>query len=530
MYIHDSGQLGFPNFLLPFEGQLDPQNPWLVLSRLIPWEEFEGHYASRFSSSQGAPAKSFRMALGALIAKERLGCSDEALVQQVLENPCLQCFLGLESFTTKAPFEASLLSHFRQRLGEKLVGAVNESVIRKLRADSLGEDVASDAPPASCRSESEGEADPDTAEGEQEQLQLRREGRLVVDATCAPADIPYPTDTKLLNTAREQSESLIDELHKSRHGNSPKPRTQRRKLRRQWLEFIKLKKPSTKRIRKFKRVLPGSLQRNLGHLEALLDEVGLERLDCHHHKMLLVIKEVYRQQKQMFDLRSKRTDHRIVNLFQPHIRPLVRGKAGANTEFGAKLSASVENGYFVLHHTSFENFNESTHLIEQVQAYKKRSGCWPESVHADRIYRTQANRKWCLERGIRLSGPRLGRPPKDETLRKEQKRQQAQDERDRNIIEGKFGQAKRRFSLKRIMARLADTSRTVIALIFLIINLEKGLRLLFFTLFPAGAVMRFWGLAHAQRFQNPTGVFFLRAGSAERMSLVASQAVLLQPA
>ena len=53
----------------------------------------------------------------------------------------------------------------------------------------------------------------------------------------------------------------------------------------------------------------------------------------------------------------------------------------------------------------------------------------------------------------------LGRPPKDETLRKEQKRQQAQDERDRNIIEGKFGQAKRCFSLKRIMARLADSSR-----------------------------------------------------------------------
>jgi hypothetical protein len=81
----------------------------------------------------------------------------------------------------------------------------------------------------------------------------------VVDATCVPADIPYPTDTKLLNTAREQSESLIDELHKSRHGNSPKPRTQRRKLRRQGLEFIKLKKPSSKRIRKFKRVLLGSL-------------------------------------------------------------------------------------------------------------------------------------------------------------------------------------------------------------------------------------------------------------------------------
>ena len=64
--------------------------------------------------------------------------------------------------------------------------------------------------------------------------------------TCAPADIPYPADTKLLNTAREQSESLIDELHKSCHDNSPKPRTQRRKLRRQGLEFIKLKKPPSK--------------------------------------------------------------------------------------------------------------------------------------------------------------------------------------------------------------------------------------------------------------------------------------------
>ncbi len=57
-------------------------------------------------------------------------------------------------------------------------------MIRKLRADSLGEDVASDAPPAACQSESEGEAAPDSAEGEQEQLQLRREGRLVVDDLC----------------------------------------------------------------------------------------------------------------------------------------------------------------------------------------------------------------------------------------------------------------------------------------------------------------------------------------------------------
>jgi len=46
------------------------------MADLIPWQEFEEEYASIFSSEMGAPAKSFRMALGALIIKEKLGISD----------------------------------------------------------------------------------------------------------------------------------------------------------------------------------------------------------------------------------------------------------------------------------------------------------------------------------------------------------------------------------------------------------------------------------------------------------------------
>jgi hypothetical protein len=36
---------------------------------------------------------------------------------------------------------------------------------------------------------------------------------LLLDATVAPADIRYPTDIKLLNEAREQTEIVIDALY-----------------------------------------------------------------------------------------------------------------------------------------------------------------------------------------------------------------------------------------------------------------------------------------------------------------------------
>jgi len=61
------------NFDLPFEGQLADDNRWVIMAKLIPWSEFEAEYALNFSVDMGAPAKSFRMALGALIIKERLG-------------------------------------------------------------------------------------------------------------------------------------------------------------------------------------------------------------------------------------------------------------------------------------------------------------------------------------------------------------------------------------------------------------------------------------------------------------------------
>ncbi len=190
-----------------------------------------------------------------------------------------------------------------------------------------------------------------------------------------------------------------------------------------------------------------------------------------------MVSEVYRQQQWLFDNKKQSIEERIVSLSQPHIRPIVRGKAGKSVEFGAKLSASCFEGYVFLDRISWDNFNESGDLKAQVEAYYRFTGYYPESVHADRIYRTRENRAWCKERGIRLSGPPLGRPPAK--VSPEKKRQAASDEKIRNAIEGKFGQGKRRFGLNLVMAKLENTSKTAIAITFLVMNLSTWWRRVF---------------------------------------------------
>ena len=120
-------------FELPFEGKLAEDNRWVMMANLIPWSEFEDEYAQQFTIEMGAPAKSFRTAMGALIIKERLGLSDRETVEQIRENPYLQYFIGLNKYSNEAPFEASMLVHFRQRIDMGLVNRMNQSMVKNSR-------------------------------------------------------------------------------------------------------------------------------------------------------------------------------------------------------------------------------------------------------------------------------------------------------------------------------------------------------------------------------------------------------------
>jgi transposase, IS5 family len=483
-----TGQLSFENFYLPFGGKLSGENRWVRLAELVPWEQFESEYAEQFSEGQGAPAKPFRMALGALIIKEKLGISDEETVEQIRENPYLQYFLGISEYSDKAPFEASMMVHFRKRLNLEIVGRINERIVKPPK-ESGQREIEEKQDKKEEQKKKEEKLEEKDVEKEQKETEPANQGKLLLDATVAPSDIRYPTDIKLLNEAREQTEIVIDALYQQVKEQLPKkPRTYRREARTAYLQIAKQRKPNSKKIRKAMRQQLGYVRRNLAHIDTLIAAgAKLSELKKNLYRNLLVVSEVYRQQQLMYGQGCHRIDNRIVSITQPHVRPIVRGKSGTPVEFGAKLSVSCVDGHAFLDHLSWDNFNESGDLQQQIELFKSRFGHYPEAVYVDQIYRTRSNRAYCRNLGIRITAPPLGRPVPDDlaAIRK----QTLEDAKVRNQIEGKFGQAKRRFSLNRVMTKLANTSETAIAITFLVMNLEallKQLAFLFFSWFMIG--------------------------------------------
>jgi hypothetical protein len=423
-----------------------------------------------------------RLAFGALFIKQRLGLTDEETVEQIRENAYMQFFLGFAGYSSKAPFDPSMMVHFRKRFSQEDLKRMNEFIADRGKAmvmeavESLSDDDDSD--------------DPGTDAGNQLSLdelvkpadwpEGKNWGTLTIDASCTPADITYPTDLKLLNEARESTELIIDTLcSQCSDLRKHRPRYDRGRARANFLSVAKQKKPRRRKINAAIRRQLDYLQRNLDAIDALIASgASLSDLKTHWWHKLLVISELHRQQSILLNAKTRSLPDRIVNLVQRQVRPMVRGKARAAVEFGAKISVSVRNGFAFLHRISWDPYNEAEDLISQAKKYRLENGCYPERICADRIYINTKNRNFCMRNGIRLSGKRLGRPPKDPEITAAHKQQLSADQRRRNEVEGCFGSGKRKYSLGLIMPRLTKGAEASISMAFVVMCAEKILRLL----------------------------------------------------
>jgi len=295
-------QAEFESFHLSFGGRLRSSNRWVKLSKIVPWEQIERRYTMSLNEGRGAPALSARIALGSLIIKEKLGLSDEETVEQIRENPYLQYFLGYEGYHDEQPFDPSMMVHFRKRLGAEMVNEINELVT----APHVGR---------------EGEQSADDEEGrggEGGATGGENRGQLKMDASCTPADIRYPTDLSILNEVREKTEAIVDVLHRPDVGRKVKPRTYRRRARKDFLAVAKKRRPTRKAIRKAIGKQLRYIDRNLRTINELAGEPLHGRLGLlgrRKYRALLVAQEVYRQQKQMYDQCSHSVPDRIVSGF-----------------------------------------------------------------------------------------------------------------------------------------------------------------------------------------------------------------------
>lgn len=479
------------DFYLPFGGKLSTDNRWVKLASIVPWDELGVVYNSNFNPRMGPPATPSRIVIGAMILKHLKKLTDEEVIEDIRENPYCQYFLGFEDFRYRTVFVPSLFVEIRKRLGMEQLQEINELFLSKISEDEDDEE-----PPGSGQAEtkivSEEQGDSTEVEATEtkiENLEEVRRGMLIIDASVAPSDIRYPTDVDLLNTGREKAEGLIDLLWQSGSGDE-KPRTYRQVSRKKYLAFTHQRKPTKKKIRKAIREQLGYLSRDLRHINSLLDEQAMvfpcERspLSFRQQRTLWIISELYRQQQWMHDHHTHAIQNRIVSIAQPYVRPIVRGKAGKRTEFGAKISGVVIDGSVYLDNLNWDAYNETSDMKPAVEKYKRRFGFYPESVNADKIYWSRENRRYLKEKNIAIyGGVPLGRPKKIDELTAEQKREHKEQSKRRNWIEGKFGEGKRRYGLGLVMAKTQRTSESWIAMVIFVMNIARALRDLFLSHF-----------------------------------------------
>lgn len=464
-------QLTLAGFETPFDRQLSPTNRWVRLAHSIPWDEIVSVYDKQFGSTEGRPPTSGRVIIGALIIKHLESFTDRATIDHITENMYMQYFLGYTSFSSEPPFTAPLFVVVRKRLSLELLSKISELVaLHGMKPEPDPNDPPAPEPPPDTSAASDG-TDGTTPQADSNALSKPEpepapKGRLLMDATVAPQHIAFPTDLKLLDAARRKSEELIDGLYDpARHGKV-RPRTYRRQARKDFLNIAKKKQKWAKVIYKANGQQLQYLRRNLGHIDKLLDAYETSPLNKEQRKYLDTMRTVYDQQHQMHSTRTHRVDDRIVNLHQPHVRPIVRGKERAKVEFGSKLQVSLVDGYMFIDKLSWDAFNEGTCLKDSVEKYRSRFGHYPAEVLADQIYCNRENRKWLKERGIRLKAKPLGRPAASAV-------ENHVSPGERNPVEGKFGQGKLGYGLDCIKAKLQDTSESWIACIALVLNLVR---------------------------------------------------------
>lgn len=296
MYRYSNGQISLSDFQQPMGMKLRENNRWVNKAQTIPWNKIESRYAGLFPSSTGNVAKPLQLVLGACLIQSEYGYSDEEVSLQIQENPYLQYFCGYAGFDdSKPPFDPSSMVYFRKRLTPEILAEINEMIIQEANVKEHGNNEPSDG---------------------------GNSGTMIVDATCAPSNIRYPQDVSLLNEARESAEKLLDVLHSSADGK--KPRTYRKRARKDYLKYTRCRKHTAKMTRKAISKPLNYLKRDLAAIDEKLNQ-GKTLNDC-QAKRLETLHSIYAQQKYMYDNRTHSVPDRIVSVSQPFVRPIVRGK------------------------------------------------------------------------------------------------------------------------------------------------------------------------------------------------------------
>ena len=257
-------QLSLEMFETPFRAVLSPDNRWVKLSNIVPWDKFASIYMRKMSSKMGRIGVSPRVVLGALLIKHKEKLDNRGVIASIQENIYMQYFVGLKGFQTEPIFDPSLFVAIRKRIGADVFDTLNIEILKWLTSKEDQKHITRNKKHFTNKKDNREQNSENQISGEDlnqakrngadesaQSEETPNRGKLQLDATVADQYITYPTDTKLLNQSRKQSEKIIDNLYlklKKVGKIDKKPRTYRRVLDKEFLSFSKKKRKSKSQI------------------------------------------------------------------------------------------------------------------------------------------------------------------------------------------------------------------------------------------------------------------------------------------
>lgn len=384
---------------------------------LIPWQELERQLPQK-KNPAGAPSYLPRQGFfGLMFLKHYTGLSDEKLLAAFQTNWAYQMFCGCRLKVGEVIRDNAFVSRIRTFLARHC----DMQKIQKVLIDNW--------------------------KGELENKHV-----MLMDATCYEVHMRFPTDVKLLwESCCFLWEEQIPTLCKLSGMKMPRSKFKEQKVKQS--VFSKRRKVGVSLTKRRRKTLLHLLEKGIGVYQGLLNQTRGIHLCEPIAQRFKTIRKVYLQQLYLIENNTTQVRDRIVSLSQPHIRPIVRGKENKPIEFGIKVHMMQVDGINIVEHHSYSAFNESTRLKASFYRHKIIFG---ECTHlaADRIYPTNANRRFCSSKNLQTNFVAKGKTSKDKNV----KIMKAILNKERGTrLEGSFGTEKEHYGLKRIRARSPET-------------------------------------------------------------------------
>lgn len=270
---------------------INHQHELARLEKLINWSCFEQDWSNLFPSNTGRPASPPRLIAGLFYLQHLYGHSDEGVLEAYLQSPYYQYFCGRIYFEHELPIDPSTLVRWRKRLGtQQIETLLSESIRAAVKA---------------------------------QMVQPKSFKEVIVDSTVMEKAITYPTDSKLIEKARDK---LVKQANKEQI--SLRQNYNRVGLR------LAIQTARYAHARQFKR-MRNSLNKQRSRLGRVIRDIERKAT-----QLTPVMRDLLELAKRVKEQKPK-DKNKLYSLHAPEVKCIAKGKARQPYEFGTKVSVAT---------------------------------------------------------------------------------------------------------------------------------------------------------------------------------------------